>query len=525
MENINKRLQAYAKIVGCLPLLKDFTEKLGFSDIIDRICPADQQAFLSFGTVAKILVLNRLSSPKPLYKVEEWARKSGVEEVFGVQADHLNDDKLGRSLEVLAENAHSLKGAISLDIARKFKVGLEHLHWDLTTVHFEGEYETEQNQQNQYPEAIKIAYAKEHPKQLMLKKSIKVGLDVANDGKGPVPVFYEALNGNSSGFVETIRNMENLKKHMHLDRIVRINDRGCFSAQILAETKRAKFDIISSVTLTSKFEKIARNAIKDATFQRLSFIGENQKRKSLSEQDGYSAFEIDHVVTHKKENYPVRLIIVRSDGKVRRDKKDRTKHCERIEKELHELALKLKPDKTHYTAEKLQKKIQKILARYYEGKYYQVYADGVKLHYQIIQEKLEEDSALDGIFLLLTTLPREKYPLDKVFTLFKEQHYIERANSILKGTLHIRPVYLRNPKRIEGLVFILWLALLCYLMIERIYRINSSEPKEKKRTARSILEFFDMYCYSGIKGYSSLFPNPLDEWQMRIYNRLGLKIP
>lgn len=131
MENINKRLQAYAKIVGCLPLLKDFTEKLGFSDIIDRICPADQQAFLSFGTVAKILVLNRLSSPKPLYKIEEWSKKSGVEEVFGIQADYLNDDKLGRALEVLAENAHSLKGAISLDIARKFKVGLEHLHWDL----------------------------------------------------------------------------------------------------------------------------------------------------------------------------------------------------------------------------------------------------------------------------------------------------------------------------------------------------------------------------------------------------------
>lgn len=513
------RLQAYIKIVGCLPLLRDFIEKMGFCDVIDRTCPADKQALLSYGAVAKILVANRLSAPKPLYKVEDWGKKSGVEEVFGIPASYLNDDRLGRALEVFAENASALKGAISLDIAHRFKIGLEHIHWDLTTIHFEGEYE------NQQPEAIKIVYTKDHPKDYRVRKSIKVGLDVANDGKGPIPVFYEALDGNSSGFVETIRNMENLKKQMQLDRIVRINDRGCFSAKILAETKKAGFDLISSVTLTSSLERITRNAIRGANFQRMSFVGENQKQKSPAEQDGYSAFEFDHTITHKKESYPVRLIVVKSDGKVRRDQKDRGKHCERIEKGLRELQSKL--TKTHYTAERIEKKIQKILSRYPEGKYYRAWMDGVKnqLHYQIMEERVEEDSTLDGMFLLITTLPKEEYPLDKVFTLFKEQHYIERANHVLKGTLRIRPIYLQNPKRIEGLIFILWLALLCYLLMERVYRMNSSEPKEKKRTARSILEYFDMYCYIGVKGYQPLSPNPLDKGQIRIYSSLGLKPP
>jgi transposase len=521
MELNTEKIYAYAKMVGCLPLLRDFIAKIGFSDVIDKTCPADQQSYLSYGDVTKILVANRLSAPKPLYKIEEWAEKSGVEAVFGIPSSYLNDDRCGRTLEVLGENSFTLKGAISLDIARRFNIGLEHIHWDLTTVHFEGDYE------NQDSEAIQIVYTKEHTNDHRLKKSIKVGLDVANDGKGPVPIFYEALSGNASGFVETIHNMENLKKHMKLDRIVRINDRGCFSAKILAETKKAEFDLISSVKFTTDIEQISRDAIESATFERMSFMGENQKRKDpyFYEQDGYSAFEIDHAFYYKKEKYPVRLIIVRSDGKVKRDQKNRKKHCETIENELNELTSKL--GGSYYTEDRIDKKKTKILSRYPEGKYYDIKIDATKnqLQYKLSKEDIEYDSALDGIILLVTTLARQEYTIDRVFTLFKEQHYIERENHILKGTLRIRPVYLQNQKRIEGLIFVLWLALLCYLLMERIYRLNSSEPKEKKRTARSILECFDMYLYSGIMGYSSLVPNPMDERQIMVYSRLELKIP
>ena len=73
-----------------------------------------------------------------------------------------------------------------------------------------------------------------------IRKSIKVGLDVANDGKCPVLIFYEALDGNSSGYVETIRNMENLKKCMKLDRIVRILeyfDVYCYSDAVIGRKK------------------------------------------------------------------------------------------------------------------------------------------------------------------------------------------------------------------------------------------------------------------------------------------------
>ncbi len=45
----NNIVYAYAKLVGSLPLLRDFIEQVGFCDIINKICSSDPQAFLSYG--------------------------------------------------------------------------------------------------------------------------------------------------------------------------------------------------------------------------------------------------------------------------------------------------------------------------------------------------------------------------------------------------------------------------------------------------------------------------------------------
>jgi hypothetical protein len=67
-------------------------------------------------------------------------------------------------------------------------------------------------------------------------------LNVANDGKGPVPIFYESLDGNADCFNATIKNMENLREYLKVDRIIRISDKGCFSSKIVAETVKQGFD-------------------------------------------------------------------------------------------------------------------------------------------------------------------------------------------------------------------------------------------------------------------------------------------
>lgn len=252
IDDVNK-LNFVIKTVGSLSMLKDFFKRMGFAQIIDSICPLAPQADLSCGKVAEILVANRLCAPKPFYKVEKWAKEVGIEDVFGILPELLNDDRLGRDVEIFGENAPVLKGGISLHIAEKFKVGLDYFHWDLTDIYLEGAYEEKQEETTKHEQGIHIRYTKEGKENA--KKAIKVGLDMANDGKGPVPVYYEALDGNASGYKATIENMKNLeklKKGLKIDKIVRINDRGCQSAKIVAHSLEQGFHIISSITFSKR---------------------------------------------------------------------------------------------------------------------------------------------------------------------------------------------------------------------------------------------------------------------------------
>jgi transposase len=110
---------------------------------------------------------------------------------------------------------------------------------------------------------------------------------------------------------------------------------------------------------------------------------------------------------------------------------------------------------------------------------------------EVDEAKMQEATQWDGMSALVTTLSAEEYPTDQVFGLFKEQHYVERSNHILKGHLRVSPVYLKKPMRIEGLLFILWLALVAYLLLERQYRKHTTVPKQKRRTTSNILEVFE----------------------------------
>jgi transposase len=122
-----------------------------------------------------------------------------------------------------------------------------------------------------------------------------------------------------------------------------------------------------------------------------------------------------------------------------------------------------------------------------------------ELRVALDEVKMQEATQWDGWYALVTTLPVEAYSTDQVFGLYKEQHYVERSNHILKGQLRVSPVYLKKPIRIEGLLFILWLALVAYLLLERQYRNHTKVAKHKRRTTRNILEVFERYAWVLIK--------------------------
>ncbi len=73
--------------------------QLGTGEIIDRECPSREVAPLTQGQVIDILVANRLSTPRPLWR--------------GAAARFLNDDRLGRALDAIFPHVDTLQRSVA----------------------------------------------------------------------------------------------------------------------------------------------------------------------------------------------------------------------------------------------------------------------------------------------------------------------------------------------------------------------------------------------------------------------------
>ena len=59
--------------------------------------------------MVEALVCNRLTHPRPLSSFTDWGERFAVSETLGIAAVKLNDDRLGRALDALADirqNSH-----------------------------------------------------------------------------------------------------------------------------------------------------------------------------------------------------------------------------------------------------------------------------------------------------------------------------------------------------------------------------------------------------------------------------------
>src|ERR1700758_2161039 len=127
--------------VGPLLLAWHFIRALDLIATVDRALPQRGRQQLSVGEAVAALVCSRLCSPSPLYDIAGWASGAALQELLGIPAVLLNDDRLGRGLETLAVYAEALRGALAARAIERFGIETGRLHVDLTTLRVAGAYE------------------------------------------------------------------------------------------------------------------------------------------------------------------------------------------------------------------------------------------------------------------------------------------------------------------------------------------------------------------------------------------------
>src|SRR5213593_2875515 len=118
--------------LGPLAVVAPLLEQMDVAAIMDRHLPPDPQLEFSHGQVLRMLLGARLSQPLALVNVAGWAEESGAEYLWGIPADKLNDDRLGRSLDAFFTQRHSILASVAAHVVHTFRLPMNRLHYDTT---------------------------------------------------------------------------------------------------------------------------------------------------------------------------------------------------------------------------------------------------------------------------------------------------------------------------------------------------------------------------------------------------------
>jgi hypothetical protein len=104
------------------------------------------------------------------------------------------------------------------------------------------------------------------------------------------------------------------------------------------------------------------------------------------------------------------------------------------------------------------------------------------LTWAVDPEALARAEALDGYYVLLTSVPGERADRSALLRMWKQESQIERRFSDWKGPLRVRPVFVTSNARMAALVLLLHLALLLYCLLEREARRQLAAKGRQKVT-------------------------------------------
>ena len=100
-----------------------------------------------------------------------------------------------------------------------------------------------------------------------------------------------------------------------------------------------------------------------------------------------------------------------------------------------------------------------VLAKFKVGKYFKLTLEEDSLHFERNQELLARDGAMDGIYVVRTSLPKEVLAADKAVETYKQLSKVERAFRTLKSVdLQVRPIHHYLENRVRAHMFLCMLA-------------------------------------------------------------------
>ena len=457
------------QIVGALPVIVHYFEQLRLGAIIDEVVP--WEGGVPLGTLVEIMIANRLLNPLAMYRIGEWTQKAGLTDYYGVTAEQLNDDLLGRALERVAKYSDVIEAALVTRMVKVFKVQVNQIHFDITDVELYGVYE-QQTPEGQTPPTPQPAYGRTKSGRKNVKQ-IGLGLNVTADGG--VPVGHLPLDGNAAESPVHLDNLRALAKTLGKTDFLYIADTKLDTTDNLLLVVAGDGFFLCGGAFQPHLQEEYLKLKQRGKLHPVDYFPQSQARLPAEERDQYEAAEttavLEGIVDGRSIRVKYRLIFVWSEAKARQEAETRERHVAKIREEFEAIERNLNKYSLT-TPEKVLGRLESAKAKYSEGSLFEYQLTKTKkgllhLTWKINLQKLQRLKRLEGVYVLKTNLPAKRCPTAKALSTYKEQSQVERRFHHCKGPLAVAPMFLEKPERMAGLLCILIWALMVMALMER----------------------------------------------------------
>ncbi len=253
------------------------------------------------------------------------------------------------------------------------------------------------------------------------------------------PIAVEVFEGNTGDPKTVAPQVEKLRQRFLLKQIVLVGDRGMLTSARIREDLKTQEGL----------QWIS--ALKSVQIQTLVQGGVLQ----LSLFDQRDLAEIQHP-SYQGE----RLIACRNPLLAEERSRKRTELLASTQKQLDKIAAATQRKKKPLRGcQEIGLAAGKILGRSKMGKHFRLFIEEDGFRCERKQDNIEREAALDGIYVIRTSVPVETLSSEKVVRCYKGLSDVERAFRSLKSVdLKIRPIYHYLADRVRAHVFLCMLA-------------------------------------------------------------------
>lgn len=366
------------------------------------------------------MIVQRIIDPASKLALVQGLREESAQHSLhrALGIEHANENDLYRAMDWLVERQDKIEAKLA---QRHLEEGCLVLY-DLTSTYFEG---------RSCPLA-KLGYSRDGKKG---KLQIVFGLLCNTEG---CPVSVEVFEGNTSDPSTLSNQIAKLRERFGLRRVVWVGDRGMITdARIREEFRGADLDWISALRAPAIKSLVAKGLV------------------------DRSLFDTDDLAEITSPDYPGERLVVcmnpllaaertrKRDELVEATRRDLDKIVKAVERKSRPLR----------GSDNIGVRVGKVLNRFKMGKHFILTIEDTAFSYQLDEEKIKAEAALDGIYVVRTNVAAEELSSDQVVACYKGLSKAERAFRCMKTVdLKVRPIHHHLEKRVRAHVFLCMLA-------------------------------------------------------------------